>query len=166
MNLSGHLFKISLVLICASSFASAMGKVPVDVVTDGKDVFFLLEKPAEIEFLEVSEDKAAPGSAVKSLWLLGHDVSTPVKSRKYLKTKQLRYGQAYDGFTWVKGPLPLQKNVEYHVKINLPGKFASEVFIITENNTVIMPHPSFVRQKKREYNVFTDKNGDTIFKTK
>jgi len=159
-------FKLALVFICAGFLTASMGKVPVDVVTDGKDVFFVLEKPAEIEFVEVSEAKPGVGSASKSLWLLGYDVSTPVKSRKYLKLKQLCYGRKYDGFSVVKEALPLQKNVEYYVRISLSGKFASEVFIITEQNTVVMPSPGFARQKKREYEVSTDKNGDKLFTVK
>ncbi|MDO8805282.1 MAG: hypothetical protein Q7R35_12735 [Elusimicrobiota bacterium] len=143
-----------------------MGIVPVDVVTDGKDLFFILEKPAQIDFVRVRAAKAAPGSASKALWLLGYDAATPVKSRKYQKLGQLRYGRKYDGFSWVEGPFPLQKNVEYLVEINMPGKFAKEVFVITEKNTVTMPRPKFERQKTRGYEVSADKDGEKVFTAK
>lgn len=166
MKLPGYSLKLALILICAASFISCLGRVPVDVVTDGKDLFFVLEKPAKIEFARVRAADAAPGSASKTFWLLGYDTSTPVKSRKYSTLSQLRYGGKHDGFSWVEGPLPLQKNVEYLVEINMPGKFAREVFIITGENTVIMPRPAFERQNKRTYEVSADKSGDKIFTPK
>ena len=139
---------------------SCIGPVPVDVVMIDNELFFVLEEEHEIEFVEVSEAKAAPGSASKSFWLLGYDVSTPVKSRKYLKLSQIRYGKKYDGFSVVEGPAELQRNVEYHVKIKMGDKFANETFIITSDNKVIMPHPAFVRQKNRAYSVSVDKNAN------
>lgn len=165
MKLPGYVLKLALVAVCAVCFSSCMGIVPVDVVTDGKDLFFVLEKPAQIDFLRVRAAEAAPGPS-KAMWLLGYDSSTPVKSRKYLKSGQLRYGKKYDGFSWVEGPLPLRKNVEYLVEINMPGKFAKEVFVITDKNTVVMPRPKFERQKKREYAVSVGKDGDKVFTAK
>ena len=167
MKLPGYILKLALVAVCAGCFSSCMGIVPVDVVTDGKDLFFILEKPEEISFVEVREAKRpAPRTASKSLWLLGYDASSEVKSRKYLTLKQLRYGKKYEGFSVVKGPFPLQKNVEYHVEINMPGKFAKEVFVITEKNAVTMPRPKFERQKKREYAASVDKDGEKVFTVK
>lgn len=166
MKLSGYALRLSFILACTGCFSSCLGIVPVDVVTDGKDLFFILEKPAEIEFVRVRTAKAVPGSASKAFWVLGYDASTPVKSRKYLKMSQLRYGKKYEGFTWVEGPFPLNKNVEYRVEINMPGKFAKEVFVITDKNSVVMPRPAFERQRKRVYDVSVDKNGETIFTAK
>ncbi len=166
MKLSGYTLKLLFIIACAGCFSSCMGIVPVDVVTDGKDLFFILEKPAVIEFVRVRAARVAPGSASKAFWVLGYDASTQVKFRKYLKISQLRYGKKYEGFTWVEGPFPLHKNVEYRVEIDMPGKFAKEVFVITDKNAVVMPHPAFERQKKRVYEASVDKNGDTTFSAK
>lgn len=166
MKLPGHILTLSLMLVCAACLKSGTEKVPVDVITDGKDLLFILEKPAEIEFLRVREAGADPKSASKAFWLLGHDASTPVRSRKYAKLGQLRYGKKYEGFSWVEGPLPLKPNTEYLVEINMPGKFAREVFILTGKNSVIMPRPSFARQKSRGYEVSTDNTGEKVFTPK
>lgn len=166
MRLPGYIFKLLFISVCAGCLSSCMGKVPVDVVTDGKDLFFVLEKPVEIKLVKVRLAKAPRGTPPKVFWLLGHDPSTPVKSRKYLKLSQLRYGKKYDGFSWIEGPFQLQKNTEYLVEINSPGKFAGEIFIITDKNAVLMPQPAFERQKKREYEVSVDKNGEKVFTAK
>lgn len=152
--------KIALLMIFSMGLYSCMVLVPVDVVMIDNELFFVLEEEHEIGFVEVSEAKAAPGSGSKSLWLLGYDVSTPVKSRKYLKLSQLRYGKKYDEFQRVEGPFELQKNVEYSVRIDMFGKFAIERFIITSDNKVVMPHPTFERQKNRAYSVSVDKDGN------
>ncbi len=145
--------KIALLIIFIICLYSCIGPVPVDVVMIDNELFFVLEEEHEIEFVEVSEAKAVPGSASKSFWMLGHDVSTPVKSRKYLKLKQLRYGKKYEGFQIVKGPAELQRNVEYIVKIDMLDKFAIETFVITDDGKAIMPNPRFKRQKNRAYSV-------------
>lgn len=166
MKLPGFILKLLFIAACAGCMSSCMGKVPVDVVTDGKDLFFVLEKPAEIELVKVRLAKAPRGTPPKVFWRLAHDPSTPVKSRKYLKLKQIRYGRKYEGFSWAEGPFPLQKNTEYVVEINMPGKFAGEIFVITDKNAVLMPRPAFERQKKRAYEVSKDENGETVFREK
>jgi len=160
MKIAKYFTRIALLFIFGIYLYSCLAIVPVDVVMIDNELFFVLEEEHEIDYLEVSEAKEAPGSASKSLWLLGYDVSTPVKSRKYLELRQIRYGKKYDGFSVVKGPFPLQKNIEYYVKIDMFGKFANEVFIITDDNKVVMPHPAFVRQKNRTYSVSVDKDGN------
>jgi len=152
--------KIALLMIFSIGLYSCLRIVPVDVVMIDNELFFVLEEEHEIGFVEVSEAKAAPGSASKSLWLLGYDVSTPVKSRQYLELSQIRYGKKYDGFSVVKGPAELQRNVKYIVNIDMSGKFAIETFIITSDNKVIMPHPRFERQNGRVYSVSVDKDGN------
>src|SRR3989338_8693795 len=166
MKLPVYILKFILLSACAGCLSSCMGKVPVDVVTDGKDLFFLLGKPAEVELVKVRLAKTQRGKPPKVFWLLGHDPASPVKSRKYPELGQIRYGRKYEGFTRVEGPFPLQKNTEYLVEINMPGKFAGEIFVITDGNTVLMPRPAFERQKKREYEISADKNGDKVFKAK
>jgi hypothetical protein len=74
------------------------------------------------------------------MWLLGYDVKTEVKKRKYLELQQIKYGQRFDEFQITKGPVELQKNMEYFVKIKMGNKFSIEDFIITSDNKVIMPH--------------------------
>lgn len=97
---------------------------------------------------------------MKVMWLLGYDVSTPVKSRKYLELSQIRYGKKYDGFSWVEWPAELQRNVEYHVEMKMGDRFANETFIITSDNKVVMPHPTFERRNGRVYSVSVDKDGN------
>jgi hypothetical protein len=160
MKTAKYFIRIMILFIFGISFYSCLAIVPVDVVMIDDELFFVLEKKHEIDYLEVSEAKAAPGTASKSFWLLGYDASTPVKSRKYLELSQIRYGKKYDGFSVVKGPFPLRKNIEYLVKINMPGKFAIETFVITDDGKAIMPHPTFERQKNRTYSVSVDKNGN------
>ncbi len=160
MKISKHMPRIMLLMIFSMGLCSCLAIVPVDVVMVDDELFFVLEEDHEIGFVEVSEAKAAPGSASKSLWLLGYDVSTPVKSRKYLELSQIRYGKKYDGFQVVKGPAELQRNVEYIVYIKMGSKFAIETFIITDDGKAIMPHPAFVRQKNRTYSVSVDKDGN------
>lgn len=141
---------------------SCIGPVPVDVVMVDNELYFVLDQPYEIEFLRVSAamQKGKPGASVEALWLLGHDTFTEVKKRKHPKLKQIRYGQKFEEFSRVEGPGQLQKNVEYLVEIKMVDVFARESFIIDENNKVIMPHPSFARQKNRTYSVTVDKNGN------
>lgn len=98
--------------------------------------------------------------AVKALWLLGYDMTTEVEKRKYLKLKQIKYGEKYAEFSWVEGPARLQRNVKYVVEINIAGKIARETFVITDDDKVIMPHPTFERQKSRTYSVSVDKDGN------
>lgn len=162
MKTAKYFTRIMILFIFGIYLYSCIGPVPVDVVMIDNELFFVLEEEHEIGFVEVSEAKAAPGSGSKSLWLLGYDVSTPVKSRRYLKLSQIRYGKKYDEFQRVEGPFKLQKNVEYSVKITMGGKFANEVFIITDDNKVIMPKPMFERQKNRTYSVSVDKDGNKI----
>lgn len=94
------------------------------------------------------------------MWGLRHDLTTAVKNRKYPRLKQIKYGQKFEEFSEVEGPFELQKNVEYLVGIDMGNKFAREVFIITSDNKVIMPHPAFERQKNRNYSVSVDKDGN------
>ena len=140
MKTAKYFTRIMLLFIFGICLHSCLRIVPVDVVMIDNELFFVLEEEHEITYLEVSEAKAAPGSASKSFWLLGYDASTPVKSRKYLKLQQIRYGQKFEEFQITKGPFELQKNVEYLVDIKMGGAFAREVFIITSDNKVIMPH--------------------------
>lgn len=168
MKTAKYLTRIMLLFICGIYLYSCIGPVPVDVVMIDDELFFVLEEEHEITDLEVStfidKNKGGPDKwryeNLKVMRLLAYDVSTPVKSRKYLKLQQIRYGQKFEEFQITKGPVELQKNVEYHVKIKMGDKFANETFIITNDNKVIMPHPTFVRQKGRAYSVSVDNDGN------
>ena len=135
-------------MIFSMGIYSCIGPVPVDVVMIEDELFFVLEEEHEITYLEVSAfiDKNKTGADkwghenLKVMWLLGYDMGTEVKKRKYLKLQQIRYGQKFEEFQITKGPVELQKNVEYSVYIKMGGTFAQEVFIITSDNKVIMPH--------------------------
>lgn len=166
---TGKLFtRIMLLFIFAMYSYSCIGPVPVDVVMIDNELFFVLEEEREVTYLEVSTfiDKNKSGhdkwrhENLKVMWLLGYDLTTEVKKRKYLKLQQIRYGQKFEEFQITKGPVELQKNVEYLVNIKMGDKFAGEVFIINSDNKVIMPKPRFVRQKGRTYSVSVDKDGN------
>lgn len=158
------LFVAALLIIISMGLYSCIGPVPVDVVMIDDELFFVLEEEHEIDYLEVSAiiDKTKSGADkwghenLKVMWLLGYDVGTEVKKRKYPKLQQIRYGQKFEEFQITKGPVELQKNVEYSVVIRMGGSFAMETFVITNDNKVIMPHPRFERQKGRIYSVPVD----------
>lgn len=164
MKLPGYLLKSALLLALAACSGPRLGITPVDVVTDGKDLYFILEKKEQIDFVRVREAEAA--RAAKAAWLLGYDAAVPVKERRHNELSQIRYGRKYEGFSWVEGPFPLRKNTEYQVEINMPGRFAREVFVIKDDNTVVMPRPGFERQKKRSYVFTADKTGEKVFTKK
>ena len=148
MKRSKHFIIVVLLMLLVISFLSCLRPVPVDVVMIDNELFFVLEEEHEITYMEVSAfiDKNKSGADkwryenLKVMWLLGYDVTTEVKKRKYLKLQQIRYGQKFEEFQITKGPVELQKNVEYLVNIKMGGTFAREVFIITSDNKVIMPH--------------------------
>ena len=166
-----HFARIMLLLIFSICSYSCIGPVPVDVVMIDNELFFVLEEEREITYLEVStlidKNKSGPDKwgreNLKVMWLLGYDMKTEVKKRKYLKLQQIRYGQKLEEFQITKGPVELQKNVEYFVKINMGDKFAIQDFIINSGNKVIMPKPEFERQKGRTYSVSVDKDGNKTF---
>lgn len=143
--------------------ARALGPVPVDVVMAGDELYFVLEQPYEVGYLRVraapEKGKARPAGAPKALWLLGYDPSVKVNERKYLKLKQIKYGQKFAEFPRVEGPEKLQPNMKYTVEINFPGKFAREEFFIGDDGKAVMPSPAFERQKGRTYSVSTGSDG-------
>ena len=154
----------ALLIFFSMDLYSCTGPVPVDVVMIDNELFFVLEEEHEIDHLKVSAfmdknksgDDKLGGENHKVMWLLGYDVGTEVKKRKYLKLQQIRYGQKFEEFQITKGPVELQKNVEYFVSMRMGGSFAMETFIITSDNKVIMPHPRFERQKGRIYSRSVD----------
>jgi len=152
-----------LLIFCLCSY-SCIGPVPVDVVMIDNELFFVLEEEHEIDFVlvtEVTARKPTDGkNYAKTMWVLAHDLTTAVKNRKYPRLKQIKYGQKFEEFPRLEGPFPLQRNVEYSVKINMGDKFAIETFIITNDNKVIMPKPRFERQKGRVYSVSVDNDGN------
>ncbi|MBI4801325.1 MAG: hypothetical protein HY796_02265 [Elusimicrobia bacterium] len=128
------------------------------------ELFFMLEKEWEIKSVAVFTRNPMAGEKVrKTIWAAAYDPTTNEKKRKYPKLKQIKYGQKIEGFPWVEGPFePLQKNVEYLVRIELRKKFAREIFIITDDNKAVMPKPRFSCQKDRTYSVSIDKDGNKI----
>ncbi len=155
--------RIMLLFIFGICFYSCIGPVPVDVVMIDNELFFLLEEEHEISSLRViaSIDKKKMGTGEYMwMWGLGHDLTTKVEKRKYPKLQQIKYGQIFEEFPVVEGPVQLQRNVEYSVWIDMGSKFARETFIITNDNKAIMPKPGFERQKNRTYSVSVDKNGN------
>ncbi|HBR22350.1 MAG TPA: hypothetical protein DD713_07295 [Nitrospiraceae bacterium] len=109
--------KIALLMIFIISLYSCRALVPVDVVMVDDELFFVLEEEHEIAFLRVSAfiDKNKTGmdkwerKNMKVMWLLGYDMKTEVKKRKYLKLQQIRYGQKFEKFSSTEVPVELQK---------------------------------------------------------
>ena len=131
-------------------FWACLKPVPVDVVMIGNDVCFVLEDEQEISAVLVAvfnPDKA--NSRGETMWMAGHDLATDVKERKYPSLKQMKYGQALSELPQVIGPVSLKRNVEYWVAISMGNKFAREVFIITDDNRVVMPYRK-VKKKSLE----------------
>jgi len=159
-----YVTRIMLLFIFGICFYSCIGPVPVDVVMIDDELFFVLEEEREISFLRViasiDRKKMGTGEDIKPMWALGHDLTTKVEKRKYPRLKQIKYGQKFEEFPVVEGPVQLQRNVEYSVLIKMGSKFAEETFIITNDNKAIMPKPRFVRQKGRIYSVSVDKDGN------
>ena len=156
--------KILFMLAFGLCLNSCIGPVPVDVVMIDDEVYFVLEEEHEINSLQVivSADRKTMkrDEVINSMWFLAHDVTTKVENRKYPKLKLIKYGQEFDAFQVVEGPLTLQRNVEYSVEINMGNKFAREVFLITGDHKVSMPKPKFLRQRNRIYSVSFDKDGN------
>ena len=127
MKTAKHFTRIMLLFTFGICFHSCIGPIPVDVVMIDDELFFVLEEEHEIAFLRVSAfiDKNKSGADkwgrenIKVMWLLGYDVSTEVKKRKYLKLQQIKYGQKFEEFSRTEGPVELQKNVEYLVDIQM-----------------------------------------------
>lgn len=135
-NFSG----ILLLFIFCICLYSCIGPVPVDVVMIDDELVFVLEEEREIAAIQVTvfhPNQRKPDG--ETMWALHHDLTTEVKKRKYPSLKQIKYGQALSEFPQVIGPAPLKRNVEYLVAINMGDKFAREVFIITDDNKVMMP---------------------------
>ena len=131
---------IVLVVLLGVCLWACLKPVPVDVVMIGNDVTFVLEDEQEISGIQVvvfNPDKG--NSRGETMWAAGHDLATKVDERKYPSLKQIKYGQALSEFPRVIGPAPLKRNVEYWVGINMGDKFAREVFIITDDNKIVMP---------------------------
>jgi len=138
---------ILLLFILSAGLYACLKPVPVDVVMIGNDVTFVLEDEQEIGGIQVAVFTPGKGnSRGDAMWATGHDLGTKVKERKYPELRQIKYGQALSEFPQVAGPVPLKKNVEYLVGINMGDKFAREVFVITDDNKVVMPR----RQGKGE----------------
>lgn len=149
-----------LFIYCICSF-SCIGPIPIDVVMIDNELFFVLEEEHEISSLRVivATDRKKMGTS-EYMWLLDHDPTTKVEERQYPRLKQIKYGQKFDAFPVIEGPVPLQQNVEYAILIKMGDKFARETFIITGENKVIMPKPAFIRQKNRTYSVSIDRDGN------
>jgi hypothetical protein len=135
-----HFTGILLICILGIFLYSCIGPVPVDVVIIDNELFFVLEEEREIAAIQVQTFHPNKGKQdEQTMWALYHDLTTEVKKRKYPSLKKIRYGQILDEFPRVIGPAPLKRNVEYWVGINMGDRFAREVFIITDDNHIVMP---------------------------
>ena len=135
-----HFTGMLLFIVLGMCLYSCIGPVPVDVVMIDNELFFVLEEEREIAAIQVEVFNA--GKKIQdgeTIWALHHDLTTEVKKRKYPSLKQIKYGQIFDEFPRITGPAPLKRNVEYWVGINMGDRFAREVFIITDDNKVVMP---------------------------
>ncbi|MDA8131734.1 MAG: hypothetical protein M0011_09565 [Elusimicrobia bacterium] len=156
-----RLILLLLLAACAPQ-ARAAKMVPVDVVMMKGELYFVLEEPCPIEFVRLSEaqkDKKPGPRKVKALWLLGFDMSAPVKDRKPPVLSQIKYARKYPEFTRVEGPKRLKRNVEYLVEINSGDKMARATFYISSETKAVVPEPAFERQKGRVYTLKEEKDG-------
>jgi hypothetical protein len=154
--------KLPLALLAACLLAACKAEVPLDVVMDGGEVFFVLESEQEISSLRVAPAVQAAG-APALLWELRQDMTTPVARRKYPKAKFVRYGQAFGEFPVVTGPLELARDTEYTVAMEIGDTFAQETFLITGDGKVVMPRPAFKRQRGRVYSAVRGEGGKLEF---
>ena len=135
-----HFAGIVLVLLLGVCLYACLKPVPVDVVMMDNELFFVLEEEQEVSAVQVAVFKPDKGnSRGETMWMAGHDLATKVEDRKYPTLKQIKYGQALSEFPRVIGPAPLKRNVEYWIGIKMGDKFAGEVFIITDDNHIVMP---------------------------
>lgn len=157
--------KILPLMALALGLAACKGPVPVDVVMDGGDVYFVLEDSSEISSIKVMlrSSGANKGALV---WEARHDMTTPLDQRKYPVVKAVRYGQKFGELPVVVGPAELARDTEYVVAVEIGKTFAQETFKITADNKIIMPNPAFARQRGRVYSVVTDKDGNKSFVSK
>lgn len=147
--------------LAALCLGGCMGQVPVDVVMAGGEVYFVLEKPAKIRAVWVAPGVAgAQDKDLKPAWALRHSLLSDVKSRRYPKVSQFRYGQRFAEFPAPTGPEALRRNVEYVVNIEMGDRFAREVFLLTDDDRAVMPAPAFERQKGRSYALSAGKDGE------
>lgn len=140
---------VIVVLLCICLYA-CLKPAHVDVVMIGNDVTFVLEDEQEISAIQVTAfepNKENPRG--KTMWAGRHDLTTEVSKRKYPRLKQIKYGQAIDELPQVAGPIPLKRNVEYWVGIDMGDRFARGVFIMTDDNKVVMPRRK-VKDKSAE----------------
>lgn len=132
---------IVLVVLLGVCLWACLKPVPVDVVMIGNDVTFVLEDEQEISAIQVAVFNPGKGNSLgETMWATGHDLATAVKERKYPGLKQIKYGQALSEFPQVAGPIPLKRNVAYLVGIDMGDKFAREVFILTDDGQIVLPH--------------------------
>lgn len=149
---------ILLLLILSAGLYACLKPVPVNVKMIDNEVFFVLEDEQEISGIQVVVFNPGKGNSLgDAMWATRHDLTTEVKQRKYPKLREIKYGQTFEEFPQVAGPVPLKRNVEYLVGIDMGDKFAREVFIITDDNKVVMPRrqgkgkvPSSIPEKKTE----------------
>ncbi len=135
-----HYAGIGLAVLLVVCLYACIGPVPVDVVMIDNELYFVLEEEREIAAIQVNTFHSGKGRQdEETMWALHHDLTTEVKKRKYPNLKQIKYGQLLDEFPRVIGPAPLKRNVEYWVGINMGDRFAREVFIITDDNRIVMP---------------------------
>lgn len=157
------LLALPLLAFCLA-LEACIGPVPVDVVMDGGDIYFVLEDAYRVSAIRVMA--LAGGRGQPPLWDLRHDAGTPLKTRKYPTLKVIKYGAKLEEFPVVTGPAELARDVEYVVAIDLGDRFAKENFVITGDNKVVMPRPAFQRQRGRVYTAATDKDGNKTFALK
>jgi len=140
MKVVKHFAGILLLLVLCAGLCACLKPVPVDVIMIGNDVCFVLEDEEEIGGILVKVFQPGKGRQDgEMLWAARHDLTTEVGKRIYPKLKQIKYGQSLSEFPLVSGPMPLKRNIEYLVAINMGDKFAREVFIITDDNKIVMP---------------------------
>lgn len=157
---------ISLTML-AGCFMPGLRPVPMDVVLTEGDLFFVLEERKEIEGVYVTlhmnpleaiaEAKKKENKKRMTMWAVEYNLQVKTEKKKYPELEQIRYGQEIGGFTTTEGPFNLEKNVKYHVRIEIYGReFVNEIFYIDDQNKVEL----LTRKATRTYSLSTDKDGN------
>lgn len=144
------------------ALSACKSEVPLDVVAEGGEVYFVLESEREISSVRVSPAAGAPAL----LWEARHDMTTPLDKRRYPRLKVIRYGQKFEEFPVAVGPLELARNTEYVVAMETGDSFAQETFLIDAEGKAVMPKPAFKRQRGRVYSAERGPDGKLEFRAK
>jgi hypothetical protein len=148
--------------MCLSSclFGERYKPVPIHVVMVDNELYFVLEKAYEVGgvVVDISTTTSPPYEVPPVIkWNAGC-----AEKGKFLKLRQIKYGQDGEGFTTWISPKELQKNVRYTVRIGTnSGVWAGAEFVITDDNKIII-YSSIDSKSIKNRTVAIERNGEKI----